>query len=207
MLASLERNLMPDVVVRRLRRLLLASQKPKSQHYELPTSSFKLVLGKNLKCSCCYFIGKSNNLEEAEQAMLELYCERAQIKDGQTILDIGWNCSCRMLRSLLGLARMEASFDRVLSIEMFEHMKNYQELLKKVSKWMKQDSLLFVHYFCYKAFAYHFEHDFLNPIMESTYGKDSVVKWISYWRTFFISVAELFGYNNREEWMVAHFLF
>ncbi|KAK8351579.1 hypothetical protein V6Z11_A05G042300 [Gossypium hirsutum] len=36
------------------------------------------------------------------------------------------------------------------------HMKNYQDLLKKISKWMKQDSLLFVHHFCHKAFAYHF---------------------------------------------------
>lgn len=47
----------------------------------------------------------------------------------------------------------------------------------------------------------------VRPIMESTYGKDSAVKWTVYWRTFFISVAELFGYNNGEEWMVAHFLF
>nr|AAF78515.1 putative protein [Pyrus pyrifolia] len=43
----------------------------------------------------------------------------------------------------------------------------------------------------------------IKPIMESTYGKDSAVKWMVYWRTFFISVAELFGFNNGEEWMVA----
>ncbi|KAM5578874.1 hypothetical protein ABKV19_008936 [Rosa sericea] len=47
----------------------------------------------------------------------------------------------------------------------------------------------------------------IKPIMESTYGKDSAVKWTVYWRTFFIAVAELFGYNNGEEWMVALFLF
>ncbi|XWS70214.1 hypothetical protein CRYUN_Cryun03dG0029400 [Craigia yunnanensis] len=47
----------------------------------------------------------------------------------------------------------------------------------------------------------------INPIMESTYGKDQAVKWTVYWRTFFIAVAELFGYNNGEEWMVALFLF
>ncbi|CAI0542838.1 unnamed protein product [Linum tenue] len=34
---------------------------------------------------------------------------------------------------------MEASFDRIYSIEMFEHMKNYRDLLGKISKWMKQD--------------------------------------------------------------------
>lgn len=47
----------------------------------------------------------------------------------------------------------------------------------------------------------------IKPIMESTYGKDSAIKWTVYWRTFFLSVAELFAYNNGEEWMVAHFLF
>ena len=47
----------------------------------------------------------------------------------------------------------------------------------------------------------------IKPIMESTYGKDSAVKWTVYWRTFFIAVAELFGYNNGEEWMVSLFLF
>lgn len=44
-------------------------------------------------------------------------------------------------------------------------------------------------------------------IFEETYGKESTTKWIAYWRTFFISVAELFGYNNGDEWMVAHYLF
>jgi hypothetical protein len=47
----------------------------------------------------------------------------------------------------------------------------------------------------------------IKPIMESTYGKDSAVKWTVYWRTFFIAVAELFNYNDGEEWMVALFLF
>ncbi|KAJ6840426.1 (S)-coclaurine N-methyltransferase-like [Iris pallida] len=144
-------------------------------------------------------------------------------------------------------------------------MKNYKELLKKISTWMKQDGLLFVHHFCHKVFAYHFEdpsveswftrnffsggtmpsanlllyfqedvavvnHWLVNgmhyartceewlkrmdqnaaairPIMESTYGKDSAIKYTAYRRTFFISLAELFAYNNGEEWMVAHFLF
>jgi hypothetical protein len=47
----------------------------------------------------------------------------------------------------------------------------------------------------------------IRPIFEKTYGKESATKWIAYWRTFFISVAELFGYNNGDEWMVAHHLF
>ncbi|KAJ8448802.1 hypothetical protein Cgig2_011423 [Carnegiea gigantea] len=337
MLGSLEKNLLPDAVIRRLTRLLLASrlrsgykttsqlqlsgllhfvhslrempiaiqtEKPKSQHYELPTSFFRLVLGKHMKYSCCYFSDEVTNLDAAEKAMLDLYCERAQLKDGHAVLDVGcgWgslvlyiaqnysNCRvtgicnsvtqkafveerCRDLQlqnveikvADISTFEMDGSYDRVFSIEMFEHMKNYRDLLKKISNWMKPDGLLFIHYFCHKAFAYHFEDvndddwitryfftggtmpsanlllyfqddvsvvnhwlvdgkhyaqtseewlkrmdsnlGSIRPIMESTYGKDCATKWTVYWRTFFIAVAELFGYNNGDEWMVAHFLF
>lgn len=337
MVGSLEKNLLPDAVIRRLTRLLLASrlrsgykptsqlqlsdllhfvhslrempiaiqtEKPKSQHYELPTSFFKLVLGKHMKYSCCYFSDEVTNLDAAEKAMLDLYCERAQLKDGHAVLDVGcgWGslvlyiaqkysncritgicnsvtqkafieeqCSELQLQNVeikvadISTFEMDGSYDRIFSIEMFEHMKNYRDLLKKLSNWMKPDGLLFVHYFCHKAFAYHFEDvndddwitryfftggtmpsanlllyfqddvsvvshwlvdgkhyaqtseewlkrmdsnlGSIRPIMESTYGEDSATKWTVYWRTFFIAVAELFGYNNGDEWMVAHFLF
>lgn len=39
--------------------------------------------------SWCYFINDSTTLDEAEIAMMELYCERSQIKDGNTVLDLG----------------------------------------------------------------------------------------------------------------------
>ncbi|XP_017420895.1 (S)-coclaurine N-methyltransferase isoform X1 [Vigna angularis] len=293
--------------------IAINTEKPKSQHYELPTAFFKLVLGSNLKysipkcmnsCSSCYFSSASTTLEEAEEAMLKLYCDRSNLKDGHTVLDVGcgWgslalyiakkyiNCrvtgicnsttqkayieeKCRDLQlqniniivADISTFEMKASYDRIFSIEMFEHMKNYQDLLKKISKWMKEDGLLFVHYFCHRAFAYHFEDKneddwitryfftggtmpsanlllyfqddvtvinhwlvngkhyaqtseewlkrmdqkmtYIKPIMQSTYGNASATKWTAYWRTFFIAVAELFGYNNGEEWMVAHFLF
>ncbi|URE19753.1 rRNA small subunit methyltransferase G [Musa troglodytarum] len=308
--------------------IAVETDKAKSQHYELPTSFFKLVLGENLKYSpfsCCYFKNIASTLEDAENAMLELYSERAQLKDGQKILDVGcgWgsfviyiakkykNCSvtgicnsstqkthieeqCSVLipfhvihghtlATFLGFPscllvlvyrnfdlldivmaiqnplghtklylifslqpilkwhlqlsnveiivadiakfEMEASFDRVVSIGMFEYMKNYKMLLKKILMWMKQDSLLFIKHFCHKTFAYHFEdkneddwitrYFFTGGTMPSanlllyfqaTYGKDSATKWIAYWRTFFISVAEIFGFNNGDEWMVALFL-
>ncbi|RQT65630.1 class I SAM-dependent methyltransferase [Burkholderia cepacia] len=50
----------------------------------------------------------------------------------------------------------EAGFDRVLSIEMFEHMKNYGQLLAKIARWMHDDGKLFVHVFAHKLLAYHF---------------------------------------------------
>ena len=40
-------------------------------------------------CSCCYFRDESTTLDEAEIAMLDLYCERARIKEGQSVLDLG----------------------------------------------------------------------------------------------------------------------
>ena len=51
----------------------------------------------------------------------------------------------------------EKTFDRVVSIEMFEHMRNYDELLKRVSEWLKKDGKLFVHIFTHKEIAYPFE--------------------------------------------------
>ncbi|KAF2531644.1 hypothetical protein F2Q70_00033436 [Brassica cretica] len=257
--------------------IAINTEKPKTQqHYELPTAFFELVLGRNIKYSSCYFPKDSSSLEEAEEAILALYCERANVEDGQSVLDVGcgWGslslyiarkysnckltglCNSKTQKAFiddqcrkLGIQNVEiivgdistfeheGTYDRVFSIEMFEHMKNYGELLKKIGSWMKEDSLLFVHYFCHKTFAYHFEDDVsivdhwllngkhyartseewlkrmdkaivaIKEIMEMTYGKEEAVKWMVYWRTFFMAVAELFGYNNGEEWMISHFLF
>jgi cyclopropane-fatty-acyl-phospholipid synthase len=51
----------------------------------------------------------------------------------------------------------EARFDRVVSIEMFEHMRNYQHLLGKVSGWLVPGGKLFVHIFCHRSLMYPFE--------------------------------------------------
>jgi cyclopropane-fatty-acyl-phospholipid synthase len=47
-------------------------------------------------------------------------------------------------------------FDRVVSVEMFEHMKNYQRLLANISRWLKPDGKLFVHIFTHREYPYHF---------------------------------------------------
>jgi len=51
----------------------------------------------------------------------------------------------------------EGLFDRVVSVEMFEHMKNYQELLHRISIWLKPGGKLFVHIFTHRDCAYHYE--------------------------------------------------
>jgi len=57
--------------------------------------------------------------------------------------------------------------DLVLTVEMFEHMKNYNDLLKKVHGFLKPQGKLFVHIFTHKDFAYHFEECVLSPLLLS----------------------------------------
>jgi cyclopropane-fatty-acyl-phospholipid synthase len=68
-------------------------------------------------------------------------------------------------------------YDRVVSVEMFEHMRNYALLLEKIHRWTNPGATLFVHVFAHRAFAYPFdvkdatdwmaEHFFTGGIMPS----------------------------------------
>jgi cyclopropane-fatty-acyl-phospholipid synthase len=53
----------------------------------------------------------------------------------------------------------DRKFDRIVSIEMFEHMRNYQQLLHRLASWLKTNGKLFVHIFTHKEYAYLFETD------------------------------------------------
>ena len=167
------------------------------QHYEVPTRFFELCLGKRLKYSSCYYANGDEDLDQAEEAMLALYGERAELADGQRILELGcgWGSltlwmaqqypnaritgvsNSRTQREHIlaqaaqrGLANVEIitcdvnqlqlpehQFDRAVSIEMFEHMRNYQHLLGKVSRWLVPGEKLFVHIFCHRSLMYPFE--------------------------------------------------
>ena len=53
-------------------------------------------------------------------------------------------------------------FDRIISVEMFEHMKNYKALLRKLSLWLAEGGKLFVHIFTHKWKPYHFKDDWMG---------------------------------------------
>jgi len=159
----------------------------------------------------------------------------------------------------------EKEFDRIVSVEMFEHMRNYKALLEKVRDFLKPGGELFVHIFSHHKYAYLFEvkdntdwmakYFFTGGIMPSdnlllyfatdfetknhwivngehyektanawvkkmdankdeilkmlaeTYGEENKIKWWVYWRVFFMSCAELWGYKGGKEWFVSHYLF
>ncbi|MBX9687588.1 MAG: cyclopropane-fatty-acyl-phospholipid synthase family protein [Candidatus Obscuribacterales bacterium] len=192
--------------------IAIATDRANQQHYEVPAEFFEIVLGPHAKYSCGYW-DSAKDLEGAEKAMLELTCLRADIQDGQEILDLGcgWGAfslfaaekypkaritafsNSRVQREFIeakaarsGLdnlrvftgdinligrdffssqyssrtavgARTFEGFDRVVSVEMFEHMKNYELLLEKISGWMKESACLFVHIFSHKDYAYHYD--------------------------------------------------
>ncbi|MFO0979447.1 MAG: cyclopropane-fatty-acyl-phospholipid synthase family protein [Planctomycetaceae bacterium] len=51
------------------------------------------------------------------------------------------------------------TFDRVVSVEMFEHVRNHELLLQRISGWLNPAGKLFVHIFCHHRFTYPFEDE------------------------------------------------
>lgn len=172
-------------------------EKANEQHYELPPEFFALVLGPRRKYSCCHFDTPHTTLAAAEEAALEITCQRADLHNGHEILELGCGWGSLTLwmaehypRSRItavsnsvpqrrfiegellrrGLANVRVitadmnvftppgqTFDRVVSVEMFEHMRNYQELLQRIADWLRPDGRLFAHIFCHREHSYPFE--------------------------------------------------
>jgi cyclopropane-fatty-acyl-phospholipid synthase len=47
----------------------------------------------------------------------------------------------------------------------------------------------------------------IMPLFSEVYGREGTMKWWVYWRVFFMSCAELWGYRGGQEWLVSHYLF
>ena len=295
-----------SVIAKKLSESPIAVQTPAAneQHYEVPTEFFRYCLGPHMKYSSCYWPQGVKTLEKSEEAMLALTAQRAQLQNGQNILELGcgWGSltlymasqfpesritgvsnsrtqkiyidaeaqrrglnNVRIITADMNHFEISETFDRIVSVEMFEHMRNYDKLFKKVASWMKSDALLFIHIFAHSRFAYLFEadgdHDWMAryfftggimpsvdlfthfqqdvklmeqwivdgthyektsnawlknmdkhrreimPIFKNVYGEADALKWWVYWRIFYMSVAELFGYKHGHEWVIAHYLF
>lgn len=55
--------------------------------------------------------------------------------------------------------QLDKTFDRVVSVEMFEHVRNHKELMRRISGWLDPDGKLFVHIFCHRKFTYKFQNE------------------------------------------------
>mgnify|MGYP001818119501 CR=1 FL=1 len=158
----------------------------------------------------------------------------------------------------------ERRFDRVVSVEMFEHMRNWGELYRRVAGWLKPDGKLFQHVFCHRSTPYPYKNkgpgDWMSrhfftggmmpaadlplrfprhlnvekrwhwngkhyartcnawlermdsnrqqimPVLEDCYGERHASLWWQRWRIFFMACAELFAYDDGQEWFVGHYL-
>lgn len=274
------------------------------QHYEVPTEFYQYCLGENLKYSCGFWKPGVTDIDISERDMLELTCERAELENGQNVLELGcgWGSlslfmaarypgstftvvsnsrtqkqhideqaflrniqNLKVITADMNTFHTDEKFGRIVSVEMFEHMRNYKLLMQKVASFLDDHGKVFVHIFTHKEFAYLFEvkdetdwmskyffsggvmpsndlllhfNDDLNmekqwlvngthyaktseawlnnmdihrdeimPLFEQTYGKDEALKWWVYWRIFYMSCAELWNYDDGNEWMVSHYLF
>ena len=165
------------------------------QHYEVPAEFFTEVLGEHRKYSCCYWPKHVNTLDEAEVAALECTAERAGIRDGMDVLDMGcgWGSMSLWIAEhfpngtvtsvsnsssqrdfIMGEARSRGldnievhvcdmndfeapgTYDRIVSLEMFEHMRNWGVLFEKINRWLKPDGRFFMHVFAHRTTPYEF---------------------------------------------------
>jgi cyclopropane-fatty-acyl-phospholipid synthase len=63
----------------------------------------------------------------------------------------------RIITADMNTFAAERQYDRVMSIEMFEHMRNWEALLERIAGWLKPDGKMFIHIFTHARFAYPFE--------------------------------------------------
>jgi cyclopropane-fatty-acyl-phospholipid synthase len=63
----------------------------------------------------------------------------------------------RVIAQDINLFDPQQQFDRIVSVEMFEHMMNWRELMMRVQSWLKPDGRFFLHIFTHRTGAYRFD--------------------------------------------------
>jgi cyclopropane-fatty-acyl-phospholipid synthase len=204
-LVQQQKELVKFITFLRNQPIAIGTEEANKQHYELPIEFFEPILGKHMKYSCGLWNELKNsskpdskNLTQSEEQMLELNCQRAEIKPGQKVLDLGcgwgslavymaekWNSvsvtaltNSRLQKKYIekrvqkeGLSNLKVikaniqnytmekgeKYDRIVSIEMFEHMRNYQKLLEKLATFLKEKGKLFIHIFAKEGVPFIFD--------------------------------------------------
>ena len=87
---------MSYVELLRSRPIAIETATANEQHYEVGTGVLVACLGPRMKYSSCLYPKGGETLAQAEIAMLETYVKKAQLKDGMSILDLGWVWSKRL---------------------------------------------------------------------------------------------------------------
>lgn len=175
----------------------VATDAANQQHYEVPTRFFMKVLGPRMKYSSCIWPDGVNTLADAEKAMLDLTCKRAELADRMDILELGcgWGSLTLWMAEHFPNARILAvsnsatqrahietqaldrgygnievrtcdmndfdpgrTFDRIVSVEMFEHMRNPGKLLDRTASWLNPAGKVFIHIFTHDGKPYLFEN-------------------------------------------------
>lgn len=95
----------------------------------------------------CRVTGVSNS------ALQRIFIERRRDERGIR----GWEVITEDANSFVRGDRFTGRFDRIVSVEMFEHMKNYRVLLAGLSRMLRDEGRLFVHIFTHREIGYHFE--------------------------------------------------
>ena len=80
---------MKYVELLRTRPIAIETASANEQHYEVGTGVLSACLGPRMKYSCCLYPKGTETLAQAEMAMLESYVDKAQLKDGMRIFDLG----------------------------------------------------------------------------------------------------------------------
>jgi len=174
----------------------IAQDEANEQHYEVDSRFYDQVLGPHLKYSSGYWGDGVTDLAGAEEAMLALTGERAELANGQEILELGcgWGSltlwmaahypgsritavsnsasqkawiteraaergldNLRVITADVTVFQPERRYDRVVSVEMFEHMRNHRELMRRIHDWLNPGGKLFVHIFVHRELTYLFE--------------------------------------------------
>ena len=80
-----------------------------------------------------------------QRAHIEKQCQERNLKNVRVITDD------------MNRFSIDSQFDRIVSIEMFEHMRNWNSLFRKARSWMHADGRMMIHVFCHRDTPYFFE--------------------------------------------------